>query len=91
MASGILVPQPGIKPTPPALETQNLNHWITRVVPRSNSQWSRTEMLAVIILGAGIRETLTLFVLLCIFYLLTKDWVLPETQNAKPARGRIRP
>ena len=29
----ILGPQPGIKPTPPALEAWNLNHWTTREVP----------------------------------------------------------
>ena len=28
-----LVPRPGIKPTPPALEVWNLNHWTTREVP----------------------------------------------------------
>ena len=28
-----LVPCPGIKPTPSALEAQNLNHWTTREVP----------------------------------------------------------
>ena len=33
MAHGILVPQPGIKPTPPALEGQSLNHWTAREVP----------------------------------------------------------
>ena len=27
VACGILVPQPGIKPTAPALEVQGLNHW----------------------------------------------------------------
>ena len=32
MACGILVPQPGIKPMPPALEAQSLNHWTTREV-----------------------------------------------------------
>ena len=30
---GILVPQPGIKPAPPALEVWSLNHWTTREVP----------------------------------------------------------
>ena len=29
----ILVPQPGIEHTPPALEAQILNHWATREVP----------------------------------------------------------
>ena len=33
MACSILVPQPGIKPVPPALEAQSLNHWTTREVP----------------------------------------------------------
>ena len=32
MACGILVPQPGIKPTPPVLKAQHLNHWTTREV-----------------------------------------------------------
>ena len=30
---GILVPQTGIEPKPPALEAQSLNHWTTREVP----------------------------------------------------------
>ena len=32
VACGILVPQPGIKPAPPALEVGSLNHWTTREV-----------------------------------------------------------
>ena len=32
-ARGILVPQPGIKPVPPAVEAHSLNHWTTREVP----------------------------------------------------------
>ena len=35
MACGILVPQPGIKPVPPAVEVQSPNHWTTREVPPS--------------------------------------------------------
>ena len=31
-ACRILVPRPGIKPTPPAVEAQSLNHWTTREV-----------------------------------------------------------
>ena len=34
MACGILVPQPGIEPVPPAVEAQSLKHWTTREVPR---------------------------------------------------------
>ena len=33
MVLGILVPWPGIKPVPSALEAQSLNQWITREVP----------------------------------------------------------
>ena len=32
-----LVPQPGIKPGPPALGAKGLNHWTTREVPDSTS------------------------------------------------------
>ena len=33
MPCGILVSLPGIKPLPPALESQILNHWTAREVP----------------------------------------------------------
>ena len=33
VASGILVPQPGTEPAPPALEVWSLKHWTTRQVP----------------------------------------------------------
>ena len=33
VASGILVPQPGIKPVPPAMRAWRINHWTTREVP----------------------------------------------------------
>ena len=31
---GILVPRPGIEPTPLALEVRRLNHWTVREVPK---------------------------------------------------------
>ena len=31
-ACGILDPQPGIEPTPPAVEARSLNNWTTREV-----------------------------------------------------------
>ena len=34
MANGILVPQPGIEPVPPAVKELSLNHWTTRELPR---------------------------------------------------------
>ena len=37
VACGILVPQPGIEPTPPAVEARRLNHWTTREVPSSST------------------------------------------------------
>ena len=39
-ACGILVPQGGTELTPPALEAQSLNHWITREVPQFLFFWS---------------------------------------------------
>ena len=30
---GILVPRPGVEPSPPALEALSLNHWIARGIP----------------------------------------------------------
>ena len=32
-ACGILVPQPGMEPVPPAAEAQSPNHWTAREVP----------------------------------------------------------
>ena len=34
MACRILVPRRGIKPVPPAVEAQSLNHWTSREVPK---------------------------------------------------------
>ena len=34
-----LVPWPGIKPAPPALGVQSLNHWTTREVPKAHPHW----------------------------------------------------
>ena len=36
-ASGILVPGPGIKPTPPEMEVQGLNHWTASNHPIGDS------------------------------------------------------
>ena len=33
VACGILVPRPGIKPVPPAVEVWSLHHWTSREVP----------------------------------------------------------
>ena len=35
VAYGILVPQPGIEPMPPALKVWSLNHWTAGEVPQS--------------------------------------------------------
>ena len=35
VAYGILVPQPGIEPMPPALKVWSLNHWTAGKVPKS--------------------------------------------------------
>ena len=34
VACGILVPQPGIKPVPPAVKAWSLNHWTAKEVPK---------------------------------------------------------
>ena len=36
MACGILVPQQGMEPEPPAMEAQSLNHWTAREVTGSS-------------------------------------------------------
>ena len=38
-AYGILVPLPGIKPEPPAMEAWSLNSWTVRGDPESQNQW----------------------------------------------------
>ena len=43
VARGILVPQPGIKPVPPALEAQSLNHWTAREVPGCDYFWKNVK------------------------------------------------
>ena len=37
LACGVLVPWPGIKPMPSAVEAWNLNCWMTKVVPDNMS------------------------------------------------------
>ena len=34
-ACWVLAPRPGIKPMPPALGAQSLNHWTAREVPKT--------------------------------------------------------
>ena len=34
VACGILVPRPGVEPTPPALEAQSFNHWTAKEIPK---------------------------------------------------------
>ena len=48
MACRILVPQPGIKPVPPALEAWSLNPWTAREVPRNIFFYPFTFDLAII-------------------------------------------
>ena len=46
-ACWILVPRPGIKPTPPAVEARSLNHWTAREVPECiqfQTQWKCNSM-----------------------------------------------
>ena len=41
MACGILVPQTGIEPTPPAVEAQSCNHWTASEVPPFLNCWKK--------------------------------------------------
>ena len=46
VACRILVPQPGIEPSPPAVEAQSLNYWTAREVPNKlNLNWQAQEFL----------------------------------------------
>ena len=44
VACGILVPQPGIEPVPPALEEQSLNCWTTKEVPHIFHNYTQTHI-----------------------------------------------
>ena len=50
-ACGILVPQPGMEPTPPALEGQSLNYWTTGEVIPAKIKKIATESKSVIAWG----------------------------------------
>ena len=56
MACGILVPWPGIKPVPPAMEAQSLNHWTDREVPLMQSWCVRSDMVQRLVTYTRIRE-----------------------------------
>ena len=43
-ACGILVPRPGIKPVPPAMEAQSPNHWTARGSPKYFTFWHNYEL-----------------------------------------------
>ena len=61
----ILVPQPGIRPMPLAVEAWNLNHWTARNVPRICFLWScsvlNLPLLLLFPLSYGLQRTPSLF------------------------------
>ena len=60
MACGIVVPRPGIEPTPLAVEAQSLNHWTAREVPDLHSFY----LMSIFLFQVPIRDiTLHLVVL----------------------------
>ena len=68
-ACGILVPQPGIEPTSPALEARNLNHWTAREVPNLDFKVSPRRTLtgqALQITDVGLVRELPLVQQLCV-------------------------
>ena len=52
-ACGILVPQTRVKPPPPSVEAQTLNHWATREVPHSSFLRNGHTILHTIVGGAS--------------------------------------
>ena len=50
-ACGILVPWPGIKPMPPELGAQCLNHWTTSEVPNCMYPWHGMTKMALYLFG----------------------------------------
>ena len=53
MAGGILVPQPGIEPVPPAVEVRSLNHRTAREVPTYCFQNLSVDFLRGVSPGSG--------------------------------------
>ena len=50
MACRILIPWPGIKPMPPAVETRSLNHWTVSEVPVAASSWHSESPMMLLLL-----------------------------------------
>ena len=69
---GILVPQLGIKPEPPALEAWSLNHWITREVTAFSS-WPLLTL----------KQTFYLFSLEANYFTILR-WFLPYIDMSQP-------
>ena len=44
MACWILVPRPGIKPAPPAVEARSLNYWTAREFPRYSFEYANSSI-----------------------------------------------
>ncbi|XP_057600615.1 protein capicua homolog [Hippopotamus amphibius kiboko] len=53
---GILVPRPGTEPTPPAVEEQNLNHWMAREV---DSYYLIQQLYSLVCIPKSLKLTLT--------------------------------
>ena len=67
VACGILVPWTGIKPAPPALEAQSLNHWTARGVPRCSVKWRRQSSKEYLVWYSSCRRDLRRCLWVCSF------------------------
>ena len=64
-ACGIFSSQPGIKPVPPELEVQSLNHWIATEVPISFCFWCGLFVVVVVGKIMSLLFILILFIYFC--------------------------
>ena len=77
VACGILVPQPGIKPTPPAVEARSLNHRTTREVPRLCIQLQRHVLYCLHGLNVVIKWHIAFRIYFyCLFTIITSNSLL---------------
>ena len=82
MACGILVPQPGIELTPPALEVCRLHHWTAREVPGWQflfsflywwENWGQRETVKVLQNSVASMSSFVFLLLICLSFSLHPD------------------
>ena len=82
VAWGILVPWPGIKPVPPAVEAGSPNQWTARELPPSRS-------LTILSLSSLTYETPSWFMLTLFIYLFIFGCVRSQVQHMGPSLRHV--